>query len=47
MYEVEDYMHLEGAGLDGETAGAEDEDTVMTAKAEGCQKPKHCTVSGG
>lgn len=33
-YEVEDYMHLEGAGLDGETAGAEDEDTVMTAKAK-------------
>ncbi|MCM0662450.1 translation factor GTPase family protein [Coprococcus sp. B2-R-112] len=33
-YEVEDYMHLEGAGLDGETAGAEDEDAVMTAKAK-------------
>ena len=33
-YEVEDYMHLEGAGLDGETAGAGDEDTVMAAKAE-------------
>ena len=33
-YEVEDYMHLEGAGLDGETAGAGDEDTVMVAKAE-------------
>ena len=33
-YEVEDYMHLEGAGLDGETVGAEDEDTVMTAKAK-------------
>ena len=33
-YEVEDYMHLEGAGLAGETAGAEDEDTVMTAKAK-------------
>ena len=33
-YEVEDYMHLEGAGLDGETAGAEDGDTVMTAKAK-------------
>ena len=33
-YEVEDYLHLEGAGLDGETAGAEDEDTVMTAKAK-------------
>ena len=33
-YEVEDYMHLEGAGLDGETAGAEGEDTVMTAKAK-------------
>ena len=33
-YEVEDYMHLEGAGLDGETAGAEDEDAVMAAKAK-------------
>lgn len=33
-YEVEDYMHLEGAGLDGETAGAGDEDTVMAAKAK-------------
>ena len=33
-YEVEDYMHLEGAGLDGETAGAGDEDMVMAAKAE-------------
>ena len=33
-YEVEDYMHLEGAGLNGETAGAEDEDAVMAAKAE-------------
>ena len=33
-YEVEDYMHLEGAGLDGETAGAEDADAVMAAKAK-------------
>lgn len=33
-YEVEDYMHLEGAGLDGDHAEADDKDAVMTAKAE-------------
>ena len=33
-YEVEDYMHLEGAGLDGDHAEADNKDAVMTAKAE-------------
>ncbi len=32
-YEVEDYMHLEGADLDGEHSGIEEEDAVTAAKA--------------
>lgn len=33
-YEVEKYMHLEGAGLDGEHSGTEDKDAVLAAEAQ-------------